>query len=104
MAWRIEFVAGALKDLRRLDRQVAHRITQFLRERLAVMDDPRALGASLRSPRSGPGAAPLWRYRVGDWRIVVCIENEVLRVLAGQIFVLLRVVSERSMARDGCSS
>ena len=23
---------------------------------------------------------------------------------AGQIFVLLRVVSERSMARDGCSS
>ena len=49
LARRIEFDAGALKDLRGLDRQVAHRITQFLRERLAVMDDPRALGAPLRS-------------------------------------------------------
>ena len=61
MAWRIEFDAGALKDLRGLDRQIARRITQFLRERLGTMDDPRGLGAALRSPRSGPGATPLWR-------------------------------------------
>ena len=93
MAWRIEFDAGALKDLRGLDRQVAHRITQFLRERLAVMDDPRTLGAPLRSPRSGPGAAPLWRYRVGDWRIVVRIEDEVLRVL------VLRIAHRRDVYR-----
>ena len=34
-----------------------------------LSDDPRDLGAPLRSPTSGPGASPLWRYRVGDWRI-----------------------------------
>ena len=57
MAWRIEFDAGALKDLHALDKQVARRITRFLRERLAQMDDPRGLGAPLRSPTSGPVAA-----------------------------------------------
>ena len=85
MAWRIEFDAGALKDLRGLDRQIAQRITQFLRERVGTMDDPRGLGAALRSPRGGSEATPLWRYRVGDWRIVVRIEDEVLRVLVVRI-------------------
>jgi hypothetical protein len=30
MAWRIEYDAGAEKDLSRLDRQIAHRIIKFL--------------------------------------------------------------------------
>ena len=85
MAWRIEFDAGALKDLRGLDGQIARRITQFLRERLATMDDPRGLGVASRRPRSGSEATSLWRYRVGDWRIVVRIEDEVLRVLVVRI-------------------
>lgn len=93
MAWRIEFDAGALRDLHALDKQVARRITRFLRERLAQMDNPRALGAPLRNPTSGPGAVPLWRYRVGDWRIVVCIEDESLRVL------VLRVAHRREVYR-----
>lgn len=93
MAWRIEFDAGALKDLHTLDKQVARRITRFLRERLAQMDNPRALGAPLRSATSGPGVAPLWRYRVGDWRIVVRIEDEILRVL------VLRVAHRREVYR-----
>ena len=93
MAWRIEFDAGALKDLHALDRQVARRITRFLRERLSQMDDPRGLGAPLRGPTSSAGAAPLWRYRVGDWRIVVRIEDEILRVL------VLRVAHRREVYR-----
>ena len=93
MAWRIEFDAGALKDLRGLDRQIARRITQFLRERLGPMDDPRGLGAALRGPRSGSEATPLWRYRVGDWRIVVRIEDEFLRVL------VLRIAHRREVYR-----
>ena len=93
MAWRIEFDAGALKELRNLDQPVARRITRFLRERVAVMDDPRSLGAPLRSPTNSPGATPLWRYRVGDWRIVVRIEDEVLRVL------VLRVAHRREVYR-----
>ena len=93
MAWRIEFDAGALKDLRGLDKQVARRITQFLRDRLGVTDDPRRFGAPSRSPGSGFGTAPLWRYRVGDWRIVASIEDEVLQVL------VLRIAHRREVYR-----
>ena len=93
MAWRIEFDAGALKDLHGLDRQVARRITRFLRERLAQMEDPRGLGAPLRSSAGDPGAVPLWRYRVGDWRVVARIEDDVLRVL------VLRVAHRREVYR-----
>ena len=81
MAWRIEFDAGALRDLRGLDPQVARRIVRYLRERLAVVDDPRSLGA------------PLWRYRVGGWRIVARIEDDVLRVL------VLRIAHRREVYR-----
>ena len=93
MAWKIELDAGALRDLHALDKQVAQRITRFLRERLAQMDNPRGLGAPLRNPTSSPGAAPLWRYRVGDWRIVVRIEDEVLCVL------VLRIAHRREVYR-----
>ena len=92
MAWRIEFDASALKELRGLDRQVAHRIVRFLRDRMGVMDDPRTLGAPLRSAGSLL-SVPLWRYRVGDWRIVVRIEDDILRVL------VLRIAHRREVYR-----
>ena len=62
------------------------------RERLAVADDPRSLGAPLRRT-AGTGAAPLWRYRVGGWRIVARIEDDVLRVL------VLRIAHRREVYR-----
>ena len=81
MAWRIEFDAGALKDLRGLDKTVSRRITRFLRERIAPLDDARSIGAAMQ----GSGTFSLWRYRVGDWRIVVRIEDEALRVLVVKV-------------------
>ena len=93
MAWRIEFDSGALKDLRGLDRQVARRIIGFLRDRLGSMDDPRSIGTRLKGTGGHPGSAPLWRYRIGDWRIVVRIEDDVLRVL------VLRIAHRRKVYR-----
>lgn len=81
MVWRIEFDAGALKDLRGLDKAVSRRITRFLRERVAALDDPRSIGVALQ----GGFALPMWRYRVGDWRIVVRIEDEAVRVLVVRV-------------------
>lgn len=48
MAWRIEFDESAKKDLAKLDKSIAKRITLFLRERVAVLDDPRSLGEALK--------------------------------------------------------
>ncbi len=59
-----------------VDRSVAKRITTFLRERLASVPDPRALGKPLRGP-----LRQYWRYRVGDYRLICDIQDQVLRIL-----------------------
>ena len=81
MAWRIEFEDTALKELAKLDKQVARRILAFLRERVAVLDDPRSVGEALKGSRLGE----FWKYRVGDYRIITNIEDGVMRILVLKI-------------------
>ena len=81
MVWRIEFEAAAKKDLSKLDKQAARRVIAFLRERVAPLEDPRALGAALKGPRFGN----LWKYRLGDYRIVARIEDDLLLILVVRI-------------------
>ncbi len=81
MAWRIEFDAAARKELERLDRQVARRILGFLRERLALANDPQSLGQALKGERFGE----FWKYRVGDYRVIARIEDERLLILVVRI-------------------
>ncbi len=75
MAWKIEVSAKADKSLRKLDRQVARKIVAALAE-LAELDDPRSRGKALTGNLVG-----LWRYRVGDYRLLCLIDDEVLVVL-----------------------
>lgn len=81
MAWRIEFDHAAKQDLAKLDKQIARRITAFLRERVAVLDDPRSLGDALKGSKLGA----FWKYRVGDYRIISGIEDGILRILVVKI-------------------
>ena len=81
MAWRIELDDAAKKDLAKLDKPVAKRITTFIRERLAVLDDPRSIGDALKGSRLGE----LWKYRVGDYRIIAAIEDGALKILVVKI-------------------
>lgn len=81
MAWRIEYVRAARKDLEGLDRQVARRIRSFLEDRLARLEDPRQIG----EPLKGSSLGEFWRYRVGDHRIIAHIEDDVLRILVVRI-------------------
>lgn len=81
MAWTVEYEAGAVKDLKKLDRQMAKRIVEFLRDRVAPLDDPRSIGAALRGSELGE----LWRYRVGDFRIICQIRDRELVILAVSI-------------------
>lgn len=81
MAWRIELTESAAKQLAKLDKGEAKRITSFLRQRLAVLDDPRAMGKAL----TGPALGTYWRYRIGDYRIICDIQDGMLRVLVVEI-------------------
>ena len=81
MTWKIEFSRAAERELDRLDPQHARKLLVFLHERLARLEDPRSLGEALKDPRFGE----FWRYRIGDYRIVVRIEDETLIVLVVRI-------------------
>lgn len=81
MVWQIKFGDAAEKDLANLDRQIARRITAFLRERVAVLDDPRSIGEALKGSKLGE----FWKYRVGDYRIISSIEDGALRILVVKI-------------------
>jgi mRNA interferase RelE/StbE len=76
MVWRVEFADSAAKQLRKLDPQVAKRILTFLRDRIAPLDDPRSIGEALRGKEFGD----FWKYRVGDWRIIVDLDDGVMLI------------------------
>lgn len=81
MAWQIELTSKAAKQLAKLDRGEARRITAFLRQRLATQADPRETGKAL----TGPMLGAYWRYRVGDYRIICDIQDDKLRVLVIEV-------------------
>ena len=66
------FGSDDILPMRQLDKQISRRMTSFLRERFSLNDDPRHGGAALRGRRPGTSFR---RYRVGDWRIVVHIDD-----------------------------
>ena len=77
MIWKIELAKSAVAELDKLDPQVAKRILLFLHQRVANLDNPRAIGEALKGARLGN----FWKYRVGDWRIICAIQdNTVVQV------------------------
>ena len=75
MAWRVEINKEVQREMRKLDKETARRITSKMRE-VSQLDDPRSMGKPLVGNLAG-----LWRYRVGDYRIVCDIEDGVLVIL-----------------------
>jgi len=80
LAWRIELTDTAVKQLSKLGKVEAKRISAFLRERIATADNPRSHGKALAGELGG-----LWRYRVGDFRIICKIQDAVVTVLVVKI-------------------
>jgi mRNA interferase RelE/StbE len=81
MAWDIELDRAAERELDSLDPQVAKRILLFLYERVAQLDNPRSVGEALKGAKLGS----LWKYRVGDYRVISSIEDNRLVILVVKI-------------------
>jgi mRNA interferase RelE/StbE len=77
LAWTVEVSDTAERQLRKLDAPVRRRILNWLDERIEGCKNPRHFGEALKGGRAG-----LWRYRVGDWRILFDIRDDRLVVLA----------------------
>ncbi|MCB1035438.1 MAG: type II toxin-antitoxin system RelE/ParE family toxin [Acidobacteria bacterium] len=80
MTWTIEWDENAVKELSKLDRGIQKRIVQYLKKLTAESADPRDKGKSLSGVLSG-----LWRYRVGDFRLVCKLEDHRLVVLVVKV-------------------
>ncbi len=74
--WRLETSPQFDKTARRLDRAVLLRIKSYLDE-VCELEEPRQRSKGLTADLAG-----YWRYRVGDWRVIVEIRDEVLVIVA----------------------
>jgi mRNA interferase RelE/StbE len=77
MTWTISFDKYALKALSKLDKPNRNRILQFLKVDLLGLNNPRQIGKALTGKFKG-----MWRYRVGDYRIICEIVDTELIIVA----------------------
>ena len=81
MAWQIELSALGQKNIAQLDPQTRQRVLKFLQHRIATLDNPRSIGEALKGSRLGE----LWKYRVGDHRIIADIQDQRVCILVVRI-------------------
>jgi len=77
LAWTVSLSNIAERQLRKLDRPIQKRILDWLNDRIEGCKNPRHFGEPLRGEMAG-----LWRYRIGDYRVVCEIQDQQLVVLA----------------------
>ncbi|MBP9726930.1 MAG: type II toxin-antitoxin system RelE/ParE family toxin [Gammaproteobacteria bacterium] len=75
MAWKIEYTDTAKSQLKKLDKPIAKRILDYMDE-VSLLVEPHHRGKGLTGK-----LGDLWRFRVGDYRVVCQIEDGCLRIL-----------------------
>ena len=75
--WRVEFLATAKCDLKKLDKRWQLAILDYLEDEIAGLENPRSRGKALVGDKQG-----LWRYRVADYRIICEIHDAELLIVA----------------------
>ena len=76
MTWKIEFDAGVEKDLKKLGHPAQKKILKYIKEKIMTSGNPRLLG----KPLSGK-LSDIWRYRIGDYRLLAKVEDEKFVIL-----------------------
>ena len=74
--WRVEITRAAEKQIQKLNRAAQESIVRFLRERIRLAENPRQWGKPLDGDKVG-----LWRYRVGDYRLICDIKDPEITIL-----------------------
>ncbi len=86
MAWTLRISETARRQLKKLDRSTAQALLRYLSRLVQETEDPRQRGKGLTANLTG-----LWRYRVGDYRVICDIQD-------GELVVLVLQVSHRSQS------
>lgn len=80
MTYTVRYAKAALKSLQKLDRPIAAMLYAWVGKNLVGCTDPRAHGKALTANRSG-----LWRYRVGNYRLIAQIDDSAVTILMLEI-------------------
>jgi mRNA interferase RelE/StbE len=80
MKFRVEYTKTAVKQLKKLDKQIATFILSFIEEKLIDCENPRLYGKALQGNRDDQ-----WRYRVGDYRILAKIDDDVVIITVVEV-------------------
>lgn len=88
MAWTIKFDKKAKKEFANLDKTVKKKIDKFILK-IEKRKNPRQLGESLSGNLQG-----LWKYRIGSYRLICSIEDEIVTIL------VLRVKHRKEVYKD----
>lgn len=80
MDYKLEFTRDVQKQFRKMDKPQATLLTRWLYQHVDGTDDFRKQGKALKGNHKGR-----WRYRVGNYRIIVGIKDDRIIVLAVQV-------------------
>lgn len=77
MRYKVETTPNFDKSFKKLDKYTQRLIKAWIDKNLADCEDPRAHGKALTTNLKG-----LWRYRIGDYRLISLIEDNKLIITA----------------------
>jgi len=77
MGYKVLFAEQAKKDIDKLDNSTKVLLERWLSKHLVGCENPRAFGKGLTADKTG-----LWRYRIGNYRLICVIQDAELIILA----------------------
>ncbi|MDR2149070.1 MAG: type II toxin-antitoxin system RelE/ParE family toxin [Tannerella sp.] len=80
MAYSLDSTPQFDKYFKKLDKQSQENIANYIRKKLVNIENPRSIGKPLKGNLQG-----LWRYRIGDYRLICQIQDQKLIILAVEI-------------------
>ena len=80
MTYHVIISQDVIDTLKKMDRPMAARIYSWIGKNLEGCTNPRRVGKALQGNHAGE-----WRYRVGDYRILARIEDEVVIIFIIEI-------------------
>lgn len=77
--YKLEYDQKFLKSFRKLDKPIQKQILTWLHQNIHETTNPRWTGKGLTANKTG-----LWRYRIGKYRVIVNIHDDIATVLVLQ--------------------
>lgn len=80
MTYKLVISDDVMKQLKKMDKHVGLMLAKDMKKRLDCLSNPRQIGKALTGNLKG-----LWRYRMGNYRVICDIIDDQLLVLALEI-------------------